>query len=332
MEASMKYRAWLGICFGLAALSGGGCALDARGLQTEGAFDRTLSVGGSVELDVQTGSGTIHVHNGAPGVVRVHARFRCANLWTGLNADECVRRVEQSPPIEQSGSVIRLGVLHQPWDWGGVRIDFDVTVPPAAQVRTRSGSGDQIVDSLDGSVEAAAGSGDIRIDRAGGSVRVTTGSGRIELDDIQGPVVARAASGAITAVAVKGDIEAHTASGRVAITQSANGRTEATSSSGSITVSNAHGPLRLRTASGRVVINGEPVEVWNVRAASGDVTVEVGANAAFELDAQTGSGRIRAEHPVTMTGRLSPRRMSGQIRGGGPRVEVSTASGSIRIR
>jgi hypothetical protein len=328
----MKYRAWLGVCFGLAVVSGGGCALDARGLQTEGAFARTLAVGGSVALDVRTGSGTIRVHQGAAGVVRVDARFRCTNLWTGLNADECVRRVEQSPPIEQSGNVIRLGVLHQPWDWGGVRIDFDVTVPPSAQVRTSSGSGDQVMDSLEGSVEASAGSGDIRIDRASGSVRVTTASGRIELDGIAGPVVARAASGSITAVAIKGDIEAHTASGRVAVTQSANGRTEATSASGSITVSNAHGPLRLHTASGRVVVNGEPVSVWNVRAASGDVTVEVGANAAFELDAQTGSGRIHSEHPVTMTGRLSPRKLSGQIRGGGPRVEVTTASGSIRIR
>jgi DUF4097 and DUF4098 domain-containing protein YvlB len=332
MEVSMKCRVWLGVGVGLAALSATGCVLDARGLQSEGGFERTLSVGRSVELDVRTGSGTIRVHTGSPGAVRVRGRVRCVNVWAGLNLSECVRRVEMAPPIDQSGDVIRLGDFHQPWTWGGVRIDFDVTVPPAAQVRTRSGSGDQIVDSVEGPVEASAGSGDIRIGRASGSVNVSTGSGRIELDGSEGPVLARAASGSITAVAVKGDIEVHAASGRVTVTQAANGRTDVTSASGSIRVSNLHGPLRLRTASGGVIVNGEPVDVWNVRAASGDVTMEVNADAGFTLDARTGSGRIRSEHPVMMTGRLSPRKLSGQIRGGGPRVEIATASGSISVR
>ena len=74
----MKYRALLGICLGVAALSAGGCALDARGLRAEGAFDRTLSVSGSVELEAHTGSGTIRIQTGEPGVVRVRGRVRCA--------------------------------------------------------------------------------------------------------------------------------------------------------------------------------------------------------------------------------------------------------------
>src|ERR1700704_5917477 len=167
----MNDRVLLSVCLGLAALSGAACSLDAQGVRAEGAFNRTLGVSGPAELDVQTGSGDIQIRTGAPGVVHVRGRVWCMNVWTGLNANECVRRVEADPPIEQSGNVIRLGAAHRHWFWGGVTIGFDVTVPPDARVRTRSGSGDQIVDNVQGPVEARAGSGDIRIDHTNGNVQ-----------------------------------------------------------------------------------------------------------------------------------------------------------------
>jgi DUF4097 and DUF4098 domain-containing protein YvlB len=328
----MNDHVFLSVCLGLAALSGGACSLDAQGVRAEGAFNRTLGVSGPAELDVQTGSGDIQIRTGAPGVVQVRGRVWCMNIWTGLNANECVRRVEADPPIEQAGNVIRLGGVKRLRVWGGVTIGFDVTVPPDARVRTRSGSGDQIVDNVQGPVEARAGSGDIRIEHTNGNVQVSTGSGHIGLEGNGGPVLARAASGSIAAGTVKGDIEIHTSSGRVSVTQTAHGRTEVTSSSGNITVSNAHGPLRLRAASGTVAVDGEPAGTWNVNTASGNVTVRVPANAPFELDAHSNSGRIDSEHPITMMGSLSRRQLRGQVRGGGPRLEISTSSGAINIR
>ena len=236
------------------------------------------------------------------------------------------------PPVAQSGNAIHLGAVPGWGTWGAVAIDFDVIVPADAQVRTRSGSGAQMVEGVGGPVDAGAGSGNIRVGHAGSSVRLSTGSGHIELDGGEGPVIARAASGSISAMAVKGDIEAHTGSGRVSVSQMANGRTDITSASGNIMVSDAHGALRLRTASGTVAVNGEPTGPWSVNAASGSVTITVEGNAAFDLDAHSSSGRIESKFPVTTTGRLSRRQLSGQVRGGGPRIEVSTASGSIGIR
>ena len=99
-----------------------------------------------------------------------------------------------------------------------------------------------------------------------------------------------------------------------------------------ITVSNAHGPLRLHAASGTVAVDGDPADSWNVNTASGNVTVRVPANAPFNLDAHSNSGRIDSDHPITMMGSLSRRQLSGQVRGGGPRLEISTSSGAIRIR
>jgi hypothetical protein len=328
----MKRRACLGACLGVAALAGSGCALDAHSVSAEGAFSRTLMVSGPVDLEVQTGSGEIRIETGAPGLVQVRGRVRCWSVWSGLCTDERIRQVEADPPIEQSDNVIRLGARRELWAWDGVSLAFDVTVPPDARVRTRSGSGAQIVGSVRGPVDARAGSGNIRIGPTGGSVRVSTGSGHIELDGSEGSVFARAGSGSIRATAVKGDVEAHSGSGRVSVTQAAEGRTDVTTGSGKIIVSDAHGSVRLRAASGDVAVDGEPAGSWNVSAASGSVTIRLPAGAAFDLDAHSASGRIDSEHPVTLVGSVSRRQLRGQVRGGGPRIDVSTASGAIRIR
>jgi DUF4097 and DUF4098 domain-containing protein YvlB len=249
-----------------------------------------------------------------------------------MSADERVRRVEADPPVAQSGNVIRLGVPRGLWTWDGVSIDFDVVVPPDARVRTRSGSGDQIVDSVRGPVDAGAGSGDIRIGRTGGNVRASTGSGHIELEGSGGSVLARTGSGSIRAMAVTGDLEVRTGSGRVSVSQTAQGRTEVTTGSGNITVSDAHGPVQLRAASGNVAVDGEPAGSWIVGTSSGNISVHVPANATFDLDARSRSGKIESEHPITLIGHVSRRQLRGQVRGGGPHIDVSTASGAIRIR
>ena len=65
----------------------------------EGSFDKTLKVNGSVSLDVQTGSGSISLRKGSAGIVTVHARIRAAAGWfSGINADEKIKRIVANPP------------------------------------------------------------------------------------------------------------------------------------------------------------------------------------------------------------------------------------------
>ena len=53
-----------------------------------------------------------------------------------------------------------------------------------------------------------------------------------------------------------------------------------------------------------------------------------------DLDARTNSGSIDSAHPVTMevTGRIDKRHIQGKVRGGGPLIEASCSSGTIRIK
>ena len=55
-------------------------------------------------------------------------------------------------------------------------------------------------------------------------------------------------------------------------------------------------------------------------------------DAAFDLRAESSSGGIEIDHPLTVQGRMTKRVVSGQVRGGGPLLAIDTGSGTIRIR
>ena len=88
------------------------CAIPAIA-DSEGSFQRTLRVTGSVNLDVATGSGTIEVRTGSSNEVRITGRIRVHD-WFGGNADDKIKRLENNPPIEQNGNDIRIGHITTP--------------------------------------------------------------------------------------------------------------------------------------------------------------------------------------------------------------------------
>src|SRR5450755_2751846 len=76
--------------------------------RAEGHFDRTLTVSGTVSLDVTTGSGDVTVKAGGSNQVVVHGTVHASNDWFS-NAENEVHAVESNPPIQQSGNSIRVG-------------------------------------------------------------------------------------------------------------------------------------------------------------------------------------------------------------------------------
>ena len=94
------------------------------------------------------------------------------------------------------------------------------------------------------------------------------------------------------------------------------------------------GAARVNSSSGGITIDGRPSGPWSLHTSSGGITMTVPPDAAFDLDARTNSGSIDSVHPVTMevTGHIDKRHIQGKVRGGGPLIEASCSSGSIRIR
>jgi hypothetical protein len=295
-----------------------------------GDFQRTLQVNGSVNLQVETGSGSISVHPGNSNEVRITAHIQ-ATEWFGGNAEAKIKRLQDNPPIQQSGNDIRIGHIDDPDLKHNISISYEITVPASTQLHASTGSGNQDVSGLAGPVEASTGSGNLKINDIGGGLRAHTGSGNVELSTIKGSVFARTGSGDMRASNIAGGFDGQTGSGRLILEQTSPGSVRAETGSGGLELRNVHGSLQAQAGSGDIKADGEATGEWVVHTGSGSVDLRFPQNASFDLNAHTGSGSINLNHPVTVQGTIGRKEVRGKVGSGGVPVEVQTGSGDIRI-
>jgi len=306
------------------------CALPAFGA-VHGEFERTLQVSGHVDLQVETGSGSIEVHRGGSNQIHVVGRISANEWFGGGNAEERVKKIESNPPIQQSGNDIRIGHIDDPELKHDISISYEITVPENTQLRSSSGSGTENIADIAGPLDANTGSGSLKLSNIGASVHAHTGSGSIEADGVHGSLYARTGSGSIHATNIAGGFDGQTGSGHLTLDQSAPGSVHAETGSGGLELRNVKGSLQASAGSGDVQVEGEATGGWMVRTGSGSVQLKLPSNAAFDLDAHTGSGSINLAHPVMVQGSIGRKEVKGKVGGGGVPVEVQTGSGSIRI-
>lgn len=297
----------------------------------EGSFDRTLRVTGPVELEVTTGSGSIHVRAGDSNAVEVHGTIKAHDHWGGPSAEDKVRQLEANPPIQQEGNSIRIGHIEESALRQNVSISYDVVVPAATRLHADTGSGDQSIEGIQGPLKASTGSGGIKAARIGGEVHVSTGSGDIQVESVQGSVTADTGSGSIRATGVSGEFSGDTGSGDVRLEQSAPGRVKVSTGSGDVELAGLSGPVRVEAGSGGIKAQGALSGDWRLETGSGGITVSLPLSASFDLHAHTDSGKISSAKPVTMQGTISRNDYHGKVGSGGYLLEVKTGSGDIRI-
>lgn len=279
----------------------------------QGTFDKTFQVSGPVDLDVQTHSGDVIVHNGPAGTVSIHGKIFVGDHWLFGNRHADVSDIQNHPPVRQDGNNIHIDYVNA----HDISVDYEITVPEDTTVRSRSGSGDQTIEGTRGRVELQTGSGDLKLARLTGEIRLQTGSGNVRGHEISGPVRGGAGSGDIEIEEKgSGDIDLHTGSGN-------------------ITVRGVQGALHAEAGSGDVTAEGTQTGSWEIHTGSGNVRVRLPANAAFDADIATSSGSLDVDAPITMTvqGRVqeSRKQIMGKVRGGGPLLSLRTGSGDIHI-
>jgi hypothetical protein len=279
----------------------------------EKSFDRTLTVNGPVTLHLSTGSGYIHVSPGSDSQVHIVGHVKGNNSWWGGSSDDAISKVTSNPPINQAGNIIRVGEGSDDF-MRHVSIDYEVTTPANTMLTAESGSGDLQLANLNGTVRAHTGSGSIRADKLGAGSRLDTGSGSIEATNLMGSTTLQTGSGDVRAeLGAAGDVVAGTGSGTIKLT-------------------NVQGAIKAETGSGTLEISGQPTSPWKLETGSGDIALQVGSSARFTLDAQTGSGSVKTDLPLTMRGSLDKHHVTGTVNGGGPTIKAETGSGDIRIQ
>ena len=281
-----------------------------------GSFEKSITVDEPIQLDVRTGSGKITIESGTSGRIEVVGHISTKRGFfsrSSKNAEEAVRLFESEPPVELVDGQLLIGHYENNKYGRNVTINYDIIVPREIQVASHTGSGSQTISGVTGPVE------------------VSTGSGSIKLDHVGGPVEASSGSGSIRAEGVAGAFQAHSGSGSIRMDQVSPGDVDVSCGSGNIVLDNVVGELSAHTGSGKIVVDGLPTGSWTLDSGSGTIKITFPDDAAFELDARAHSGSINVDHPLTIRGTVSKKRLSGEVRGGGPLIEIETGSGNIRI-
>jgi DUF4097 and DUF4098 domain-containing protein YvlB len=302
-------------------------AVTPAGASTKGNFSLTLNVSGPVDLDIQSGSGNIHVHRGPSGAVQINAVIEAR----GSDAQAHIQAIESNPPIEQQGNTIKVGHLKDSVHFRDISISYEVTVPEQTSIVSRAGSGDEFIESITGPARVSAGSGNLRLSEIAQEIHADAGSGDITLTSCGGALHLQAGSGSVTATGAAHGATVSSGSGDVRVTQIGPGDDDLESGSGSIQLDGADGAVSASTGSGDVTIQGKPARPWRIRSGSGNIQSVFPKGAGFELSASSISGKIDSKLTISVSGDLSSRQLHGTINGGGALVTMSTASGDIRI-
>jgi DUF4097 and DUF4098 domain-containing protein YvlB len=122
-------------------------------------------------------------------------------------------------------------------------------------------------------------------------------------------------NGDVEAEGLESDVDASTVNGSIQVATS--GRAEARTVNGSI-----------RAQAGRADWTGDAA----FKTVNGSITLTLPASAGAEVRAETVNGEIQTDFPLTVTGRISKRRLAGTIGGGGRTLELETVNGSIHLR
>ena len=185
----MKKQLWIAV---VAA-----AALATAPLQAaEATFDRTLSVGAPAQLSVSTGSGNIHITRGSGSQIHIFGRIKTTCWGINCASEQLVRQIAANPPIEQTGSIVRIGSHHE--NLHNISIDYEIQAPGNSYLDASAGSGDINVQGVGESAKLSTGSGNIRATGLHGGFKLDTGSGNIYAEQTgQGDVKAQTGSGNI---------------------------------------------------------------------------------------------------------------------------------------
>ena len=160
---------------------------------------------------------------------------------------------------------------------------------------------------------------------------ISTADGDIVLGDLNGSVWLDTSDGDVDLGNVLGDETAiETSDGDVTAVGLNAATTTIRTSDGDIDIESVSGRLEATTSDGDIRVYVGAVSDVRLRTGDGDITLYVPSTfaATVDLDAED----LSVSRSFEISGRISRRRIRGEMNGGGARLEASTGDGSISLR
>ena len=217
-----------------------------------------------------------------------------------------------------------------------VFVDLEVQVPArGARARFLNLVGRLDAEGIEGHLRFEVSSADLRLERLGGDVDLHGESGDLRASDISGRFAWDSSSGDIRMDGFRGEsLSLRTSSGDGQLSGVAADRVRVHTSSGDFQFLDADiGELDAESSSGNIELDdrGTRLKRVNVEASSGDVEVRLPRDAAFDAQAEQGSGDMDVGFSDGAA-RHRGDEIAGYRRGnGGATIRVKTTSGNLRI-
>lgn len=209
--------------------------------------------------------------------------------------------------ISQRGNHITLQIQYPKFrgiffwlsDYGRIRVSSEISLPPSSRLYCRL---------VDGSIHGKSFKGEMDLKTVDGS---------IDLNQVQGLIQTESVDGRISLKAVQGDVSARTVDGEIIVSGQING-------------------LELLTIDGDMEVTLSPLSAmerpWTITTGDGDIDLLLPQGFSADLFLQSRDGHIECGLPLTTTGILSKKKISGKLNRGGPLLSIKTGDGNIILR
>jgi len=297
-------------------------------------FEKTIAVAKDGRVYLSNISGDIRVETWDKAEVKINA-FKRSRASSMEKAKENATKVKIE--ITEEDGVLRIETKYPRSSTRNlnVSIDYNLMIPSMAGADVNSVSGDIWVANIGGAAKVKTVSGEVTSEDIVGTFKGKSVSGDVKITGAKKGVECHSVSGDVEAYDVVGDAELHTVSGEVTASR-IKGSIEAESVSGDVELTDVSETrvVKAKALSGEIIYAGtiNPDGRYSLKSHSGSIRMTIPGSSAFDLEAKTFSGDIDSEFEITISGKMSKKKITGSVNGGGADVDLSTFSGDVILR
>lgn len=291
----------------------------------------TVAPGG--KLTIRADRGSVDVKPGAGDSVQIEVKRE-----PGRGTSEDILKKHSVTFAQEGNNVMVKGEMDPSvkgsfWRNNNLKVRYVVTLPKEFNVDLKTSGGSIAVEALKGEARSETSGGSLKFGQIDGFVFGRTSGGSINVSGAMGDVDVHTSGGGIQVGSASGNVMAKTSGGSIKVGD-IKGALTAKTSGGGISVNGAAGPVNAQTSGGSIqaAITTQPTGDCKFETSGGGIEVKMVEKVAMDLDAHTSGGSVSTEFPVMMEGKVKNNELRGKLNGGGPRLNLATSGGSIRIR
>ncbi len=323
---------------GMVAFLGSNPTLVSAKEKYEEKFEKTVGLARTGRVILRNIAGDIEVKVWDKSEVQIRA-IKTSNTDSEEQAKKNFEKV--TIEISEEGKTLRIETkrdreyFRKSSNKKNVSVNFWILIPDRAEADMKSVSGDIVMEDIGADAKADTVSGDIVMLNTAGVLKAHAVSGDLTITDAAKGVDCESVSGDLEIRLVKGGAELKTVSGDILLEDS-QGDVEADVVSGDIDLIDISGAdeVRAKSVSGGVKYQGSLSRdgSYKISSLSGDVTLLIPGDSAFDLYANTFSGDLKTDFEITISGTLSKKELHGKVNGGGAELSLKTFSGNVHLK